>query len=74
MNLHAAALAGVPGSDESTPGFASDAIAGLTRHPKQLPPKYFYDVNGSELFEQITRLARILSDPHRTRHPARPVR
>ena len=56
MNLHAVALAGVPRSDGTTPAFATDAIAGLTRHPKQLPPKYFYDVTGSELFEQITRL------------------
>ncbi|MEH6950846.1 L-histidine N(alpha)-methyltransferase [Nitrobacter sp. NHB1] len=56
MNLHAAALAGAPRSDETTPAFASDAIAGLTQQPKQLSPKYFYDVTGSELFEQITRL------------------
>jgi dimethylhistidine N-methyltransferase len=56
MNLHAAALAGAPRSDETTPAFASDAIAGLTRQPKQLSPKYFYDITGSELFEQITRL------------------
>lgn len=56
MNLHAAALAGAPRSDESTRTFASDAIAGLSLHPKQLPPKYFYDAAGSELFEQITRL------------------
>jgi dimethylhistidine N-methyltransferase len=56
MNLHATALAGAPRSDETTPAFASDAIAGLMRHPKQLSPKYFYDAAGSELFEQITRL------------------
>ena len=55
MNLHAAASAGtVP--DQTTPTFASDAIAGLTQHPKQIPPKYFYDATGSELFEQITRM------------------
>jgi dimethylhistidine N-methyltransferase len=56
MNLHAAALAGAPGSNERTRAFASDAITGLSHHPKQLPPKYFYDATGSELFEQITRL------------------
>jgi L-histidine N-alpha-methyltransferase len=33
-----------------------DARAGLTRRPKSLPPKYFYDARGSELFEEITRL------------------
>ena len=28
----------------------------LARNPKTLPPKYFYDARGSELFEQITEL------------------
>jgi L-histidine N-alpha-methyltransferase len=36
---------------------AADVRAGLTATPKTLPPKYFYDARGSELFEQITRLA-----------------
>ncbi|MFC0865876.1 L-histidine N(alpha)-methyltransferase [Sphaerimonospora cavernae] len=35
----------------------TDVLAGLTRHSKQLPPKWFYDARGSELFEEITRLA-----------------
>ena len=30
--------------------------AGLSRPQKRLPPKYFYDHRGSELFEEITRL------------------
>jgi L-histidine N-alpha-methyltransferase len=34
----------------------ADVVAGLTRSPKELPPKWFYDARGSELFEQITRL------------------
>ena len=34
----------------------SDVRAGLTATPKSLPPKYFYDARGSELFEEITRL------------------
>ncbi|GAA4108685.1 L-histidine N(alpha)-methyltransferase [Nocardioides fonticola] len=34
----------------------TDARAGLTASPKALPPKYFYDARGSELFEEITRL------------------
>jgi L-histidine Nalpha-methyltransferase len=43
------------------PGFLaeslrSDARAGLTRSPKRLPPKWFYDDRGSEMFEKITRL------------------
>jgi L-histidine N-alpha-methyltransferase len=34
----------------------TDARAGLTASPKQLPPKWFYDARGSALFEEITRL------------------
>jgi L-histidine N-alpha-methyltransferase len=34
----------------------ADARAGLTSTPKWLPPKWFYDARGSELFEEITRL------------------
>lgn len=34
----------------------ADVLSGLTRHPKTLPPKWFYDARGSELFEEITRL------------------
>jgi L-histidine N-alpha-methyltransferase len=33
-----------------------DVRTGLTRPHKTLPPKYFYDARGSELFEEITRL------------------
>lgn len=35
---------------------AADVRAGLTSCPKTLPPKYFYDSAGSELFDRITRL------------------
>jgi len=35
---------------------ADDVRAGLTGEPKQLPPKYFYDERGSELFDRITTL------------------
>ncbi|HEV8523137.1 MAG TPA: L-histidine N(alpha)-methyltransferase [Terriglobales bacterium] len=35
---------------------AADALEGLTRSPKALPPKLFYDAEGSALFEEITRL------------------
>jgi L-histidine N-alpha-methyltransferase len=35
---------------------AADVRAGLTSTPKYLPPKWFYDERGSELFEDITRL------------------
>lgn len=35
---------------------AADVREGLTSSPKTLPPKYFYDATGSELFDEITRL------------------
>lgn len=34
-----------------------DVIEGLTQTPKSLPPKYFYDRLGSELFERICSLS-----------------
>lgn len=33
-----------------------EARIGLTSDPKWLPPKWFYDARGSELFDRITRL------------------
>jgi dimethylhistidine N-methyltransferase len=56
MNVHAAALAKTDRFDEQNSAFAHDVIEGLSQQPKRLSPKYFYDVAGSELFEQITRL------------------
>jgi L-histidine N-alpha-methyltransferase len=44
------------GAEELARALEADARAGLTRTPKSLPPKYFYDARGSELFEEITRL------------------
>jgi L-histidine N-alpha-methyltransferase len=35
---------------------AEDVLDGLTRPFKELPPKYFYDDRGAELFERITAL------------------
>ncbi len=35
---------------------ATDVRAGLTAEHKTLPPKYFYDAAGSDLFDEITRL------------------
>lgn len=34
----------------------ADVAAGLASEPKTLPPKWFYDDRGSELFTEITRL------------------
>jgi dimethylhistidine N-methyltransferase len=36
--------------------FLDDVLAGLARPHKTLPPKYFYDVRGCELFEKICEL------------------
>ena len=36
--------------------FARDVLEGLARTPKSLPSKYFYDEEGSRLFQQITEL------------------
>ncbi len=41
---------------EADSSFARDVIAGLTTRPKRLPPKYFYDETGAQLFEDITAL------------------
>jgi len=38
----------------SLDSMAADIRAGLERRPKELPPKYFYDARGSELFDRIT--------------------
>ncbi|WP_327110155.1 L-histidine N(alpha)-methyltransferase [Nocardia sp. NBC_01730] len=42
--------------DDLTAALRSDARLGLTANPKWLPPKWFYDARGSELFERITEL------------------
>lgn len=43
--------------DATDAALRADVLSGLTRHPKTLPPKWFYDAQGSDLFEEITRLA-----------------
>ncbi|RLK59407.1 L-histidine N(alpha)-methyltransferase [Actinokineospora cianjurensis] len=42
--------------DHAARALAADAREGLTATPKTLPPKWFYDARGSDLFERITRL------------------
>jgi L-histidine Nalpha-methyltransferase len=42
--------------DYRTASLRADALAGLTATPKSLPPKWFYDAQGSALFEKITEL------------------
>ncbi|MEU3465250.1 L-histidine N(alpha)-methyltransferase [Streptomyces sp. NPDC006733] len=43
-------------ADATADALRSDVHEGLTADPKWLPPKWFYDARGSELFEDITRL------------------
>ncbi|MFG2602690.1 L-histidine N(alpha)-methyltransferase [Streptomyces sp. NPDC048514] len=42
--------------DATDAALRADVRHGLTATPKWLPPKWFYDARGSELFEQITEL------------------
>ncbi|WP_330309227.1 MULTISPECIES: L-histidine N(alpha)-methyltransferase [unclassified Streptomyces] len=42
--------------DATEAALRADVLHGLTRTPKTLPPKWFYDAYGSELFEKITEL------------------
>ena len=44
------------GPDDKRAALVRDVREGLTRDPKELPPKWFYDQRGSELFGEITRL------------------
>ncbi|MGE2816466.1 L-histidine N(alpha)-methyltransferase [Mycobacterium heidelbergense] len=43
-------------ADSAHHALRRDVLDGLRRTPKSLPPKWFYDSVGSELFDQITRL------------------
>jgi len=45
-----------PRADTQLADFARDVAAGLSRSPKQLPCYYFYDREGSLLFEEICAL------------------
>lgn len=42
--------------DATAAALRADVLAGLTSTPKTLPPKWFYDAHGSDLFEQNTTL------------------
>ncbi|MGP3981650.1 L-histidine N(alpha)-methyltransferase [Streptomyces sp. KR80] len=43
-------------ADAMSSALRRDVLRGLGTDPKQLPPKWFYDARGSDLFEEITRL------------------
>ncbi|MEU6990887.1 L-histidine N(alpha)-methyltransferase [Streptomyces sp. NPDC046465] len=42
--------------DATDAALRADVLNGLTRTPKSLPPKWFYDARGSVLFDEITTL------------------
>jgi L-histidine Nalpha-methyltransferase len=42
--------------DDLSRALRDDVVNGLTSAPKELPPKWFYDDRGCDLFDQITRL------------------
>ncbi len=42
--------------DATEAALRADVLHGLTRTPKTLPPKWFYDAVGSELFDEISEL------------------
>ena len=44
------------GPDDLDDALRADVLSGLTASPKTLPPKWFYDDRGCELFDAITRL------------------
>lgn len=56
MNVHVRARLQRQANDRIDSQFAADLIVGLAANPKSIPPKYFYDERGSELFEAITHL------------------
>ncbi|MBA2608752.1 MAG: L-histidine N(alpha)-methyltransferase [Actinobacteria bacterium] len=60
MSLRFAAPAGITvrlGPDDLVDGLRAAVVAGLSSTPKTLPAVYLYDARGSELFDQITRVA-----------------
>ncbi|HUS61814.1 MAG TPA: L-histidine N(alpha)-methyltransferase [Acidimicrobiales bacterium] len=44
------------GADDLDDALRRDVRRGLTSSPKEIPPKYLYDDEGSRLFDEITRL------------------
>jgi dimethylhistidine N-methyltransferase len=52
----AAGAIGFHGGAVPADHFLDDVLAGLSQPQKTLPPKYFYDAEGSRLFERICRL------------------
>ncbi|MFH1574851.1 MAG: L-histidine N(alpha)-methyltransferase [Acidobacteriota bacterium] len=56
MNAVTTRLTWIEDKTEATDGFVRDVREGLAARPKIIPCRYFYDSEGSSLFEQITAL------------------
>lgn len=54
--LHLERLVSVKAPTATEINAGCDVVSGLTQSPKSLPPKYFYDDRGSNLFELICKL------------------
>ncbi len=61
-------------ADAAAHALRRDVRDGLTATPKSLPPKWFYDAVGSDLFDQITRLPEYYPTRAEARDPAGPRR
>jgi dimethylhistidine N-methyltransferase len=55
MDLHADLIL-VENDDSVDLAFRADVLRGLAERQKAIPARWFYDLNGSELFEEITHL------------------
>lgn len=55
MTAHVRLPRTIAPDDTARRAFLVDVIDGLSADPKRIPPKYFYDERGSQLFEAITR-------------------
>jgi dimethylhistidine N-methyltransferase len=56
MNIALTKLRGSLVVKDAARAFCDDVLAGLQADPKRVPPKYFYDETGSQLFQRITAL------------------
>jgi dimethylhistidine N-methyltransferase len=56
MNIVVTKPRGALAVKDAERAFFDDVLAGLQAEPKRVPPKYFYDEVGSQLFQRITAL------------------
>jgi dimethylhistidine N-methyltransferase len=56
MNIVMTKPRGALAVTDAAKAFCDDVLAGLLADPKRVPPKYFYDETGSQLFQRITAL------------------